>query len=45
MNDGILIIIMAILGLGLLTAILSSVSSRLAKSAAWFIAGIFSKSK
>lgn len=45
MNDWILILIMATLGLGLSTVIPSSASSRLTKSAAWFIAGIFSKFK
>lgn len=43
--DWILILIMATLGLGISTVIPSSVSFRLTKSAAWFIAGIFSKFK
>ena len=45
MNDRILIVIMASLGLGLSTVTPSSVSSGLAKGMAWFIAGIISKFK
>ena len=45
MNDRILIVIMAFLGPGLLTVTPSSVSLGLAKSMAWFIAGILSKFK
>lgn len=45
MNDRILIVIMASLGLGLSTITPSSVSPGLAKGMAWFIAGILSKFK
>lgn len=45
MNDRILIVIMAFLGLGLSTVTPSSVSPGLAKGMAWFIAGILSKFK
>lgn len=45
MNDRILIVIMAAVGLGLATFTPSSVSPGLAKGIAWFFAGIFSKFK
>ena len=45
MNNRILIVIMASLGLGLSTVTPSSVSPGLAKGMAWFIAGILSKFK
>lgn len=45
MNQQILIVIMAALGLGLSTVTPSSVSPGLAKGIAWLLAGIFSKFK
>ena len=45
MNERILIIVMATLGLGLSTVTPSSVRPGLVKGIAWFMAGIFSKAK